>query len=141
QIKNLKDLHNNKINEQVALFQKHAQKLLPIFQFIQSKGYRFHNPNKEIKYFSIRGPVLAYDRQEHKLFVYGVTENRIIEVDLSGEKSSLYSHYAFFEQFSFEDAINGLHASLNVQLNLINEFNKDINARDDYLRKYSINPQ
>jgi hypothetical protein len=137
QIKSLKDLMDKRIAEQGTLFLQNCKKVLPLLEFLQQNNYRFHNPSPNIKYASTRGPVLAYDSQKRKLYVYSIENARIEIVNLDDDKTSIINPRVFFEEFSFQDAMEGLRSALQAQILHQEYLNKEIADREALLSENS----
>jgi hypothetical protein len=138
QISDLRTEFNETVQKQRFLFLEYAKRCLPMFRYLQEAGYRFYNPNKLIDYTSTKGPVLALDRDDGKLYVYSIKNESLIEIDLRDQgKESIYNPHVFFEKFSFEDAMEGLLAAIDIQDTLIEQFKDEINSRIELANKYS----
>jgi hypothetical protein len=140
QLKSLRGVMDKRIQEQSVLFHQNAKKVLPLLEFLQQSNYRFSNPSSNIKYSSTRGPILAHDSHKRKLYIYSINDARISVVNLDDDTTTFVNPQTFFEEFSFEDAIEGLRSSLLSQVTYHEYLNKQVAEREALLTKYSQNP-
>ncbi|KYG95702.1 hypothetical protein ABEW24_23935 [Paenibacillus jamilae] len=134
-IEGLQKQLDDAVNEQVALFNKYAEKLSPLIKHLRKKQFYFGNPNVEL--VSSVGPLLAHDPSERVLYCYSAEKGYIVKQPISGGEPNFFSPKVFFEKFDFKQAVDGLESVLSIHDRAEEQLTKELNERKRLIDQYS----
>lgn len=138
--KKLSELRNQLekvIEEQEKKFYETVEKLYPLMEFFKRKNYRFRNP--KYNYFSSRGPIVGMSKNGQFLYVFDVESKWIKGIDLykSDDEGKYISFRNFIMEHSFEDAMEGLLKTIDLQNDAIDDYQNSIYKLEGELSKFS----
>ncbi|MED4727009.1 hypothetical protein P9597_02440 [Aneurinibacillus migulanus] len=134
EIERLRAKISENIKEQIKIFSSYVEKILPIMNFIQQKGYYFRHPDFNVR--SIRGPILGYIAETNLLYVYDIEERRIKEINMYNKEDKVIWIDDFIEKHDFDAAMKGLLHVVDRQKEIINNFQENITKRGNLIKKY-----
>ncbi|MGE7596508.1 hypothetical protein ACQKMY_25855 [Peribacillus frigoritolerans] len=122
---------NNLIQNQEEKFLKVAEKIKPIIYHIKSQGYAFKNTHFNCQ--SYEGPIVGY--QDSQVFIY-VGGRYLQKRTLTDEEAGLVPLDHFLSENSFKYAMEGLLETVQIQDNMIREYQKDIDNGEAELSEF-----
>lgn len=122
------------INEQEKIIVTYISKLAPILNYLVNKGYVFIHPS--LKYNSKLGAILDYNGERNLLYIWDIKSHIVKEINMHNQDERLITLNVFIRFCNFENAINGILFCLKLQNELTEEYQKEIDMREQIISKY-----
>lgn len=138
EINRLREKRVELIHQQYELLSARIDALKPVLDFLINKGISFSHQNAEINMVSYVGPILSFDSQNKKVYVYDVKARSVICFDnYTKREVEQINLYTLVEMFDIDEMVESLNNLVNLPLEALSHYKQQCELREKTIKKLS----
>ncbi len=138
EINELMEKRTELLHQQYEILSSKIDELKPLFDFLINKGISFSHQNTKVKMVYDGGPILAFDSQEQKVYVYDVDTRAVVCFDnFTKREVERINLYTLVDLFDIDEMIESLNNLVNRPLEALSYLRQQCELRANTIKKLS----